>query len=44
MAEMGLTAQARLRTEGAVIGAFLGAAVGAIAILALLSAGVHPEQ
>ena len=44
MAEMGLTAQARLRTEGAVIGAFLGAAVGAIAILALLSAGVHPEH
>lgn len=41
---MGLTAQARLRTEGAVIGAFLGATVGAIAMLAWLSAGVHPEH
>ena len=41
---MGLTAQARLRTEGAVIGAFLGAAVGAIAMLAWLSAGMHPEH
>ena len=41
---MGLTAQARLRVEGAVIGTFLGAAVGAIAMLAWLSAGVHPEH